>query len=203
MLRNLLTSVIIWIYDAYKNFVSIPNYKIEHSSMEYFIENDKPYSLHGKFWENESTKWDGLFDEHYTEFTDMNYRTETKPEHINKVIIRIKYWYNDKLYKYLTYDTNHAWPPKEASGVFFNVPLTSAMLMDSNDKPVKDILGKIKRYAGPRGDFHKENVKISDMLYYDMETLRTQYPTIKLKNAIGKVKNVSTTTDYITDLFVL
>lgn len=203
MLRNLLTSVIIWIYDAYKNFVSIPNFKIQHSSMEYFIDNDQTYSIDGPFWESESTKWDGLFDEHYTEFTDMNYRQETTPEHINKVIIRIKYWYNDRLYKYLTYDTKHEWPPKETKGVVFSIPLTSAFLMDTDDKPVKDILGKIKRYAGPRGDFHGEKVKISDMLYYDMETLRTLYPSIKLRNAIGKVKTISTTSGYITDLSVL
>jgi len=75
--------------------------------------------------------------------------------------------------------------------------------MDIDDKPAKDVLGKIKRYAGPRGDFHRENVKISDMLYYDIDTLKTMYPTIKLTNVLGKVKSVSTVHDYVTDLFVL
>ena len=203
MLRNLLTSVIIWIYDTYKNFVSIPNHKIEHASMEYFTTNDKKYSINGPFWKNESDKWDGLFDEHYVESKDMDYTSEDTPENVIKTIIRIKYWYNDKLYKYLTYNTKHEWPPPQEKHVVFNMPLTSAYLMDVDDKPAKDILGKIKRYAGPRGDFHRENVKISDMLYYDIDTLKMMYPTIKLTNVLGKVKSVSTVHDYVTDLFVL
>ena len=125
------------------------------------------------------------------------------PERVEKAIIRIKYWYNDKLYKYLTYDTKHEWPPKQGKDIVFNVPLVSAHLVDADDKPVKDILGKVKRYAGPRGDFHGEKVKISDMLYYDMDTLKTMYPAIKLRNIFGKVKIVSTITGYVTDLFVL
>ena len=99
---------------------------------------------------------------------------------------------------------NHEWPPKRVPGIVFHMPLVSAQLMDIDDKPVKDVLNKIKRYAGPRGDFHgNKNVKISDMLYYDVDTLRTMYPTIKLKNVLGKVKSVSTVDDYVTDLFVL
>lgn len=203
MLRNLLTTVIIWIYDTYKNFVSIPNHRILHSSMEYFIDTDKDYSVEGQFWENESKNWDGLFEEHYAELKDMAYRFEDTPANVNKTIVRIKYWYNDKLYKYLTYNTGHEWPPKESKDIVFNIPLVSANLVDTDDKPVKDVLGKIKRYAGPRGDFHGEKVKISDMLYYDIDTLKTMYPAIKLKNVFGKVKTVSTITGYITDLTVI
>ena len=202
MLRNLLTTVIIWIYDTYKNFVSIPNHRILHSSMEYFIDNKKSYVVEGDFWKREMEKWDGLFDEHYVESKDMMYRGYKTPENIKKTIIRIKYWYGDKLYKYLTYDTGHEWPPKQCEDMVFNIPLVSAHLVDADDKPVKDVLGKIKRYAGPRGDFHGEKVKISDMLYYDMETLKTMYPAIKLRNVFGKVKTVSTIDGYITDLTV-
>jgi hypothetical protein len=202
MLRNLLTTVIIWIYDTYKNFVSIPNHRIMHSSMEYFIGSNSDYSVKSQFWENESKKWDGLFDEHYVESKDMSYRGHKTPNNVRKVIIRIKYWYNDKLYKYLTYNTGHAWPPEQAEDMVFNIPLVSAYLVDAGDKPVKDVLNKIKRYAGPRGDFHGEKVKISDMLYYDIETLKTMYPSIKLKNVFGKTKNVSTVDGYITDLTV-
>lgn len=203
MLRNLLTSVILWVYDTYKNFVSIPNHKIECVTMEYVTGTDKIYSADGPFWKNEMIKWNEFFNEHYAEFNDLNYTAEETPSNVKKAIIRIKYWYNDKLYKYLTYNTKHEWPPTQENHVVFNMPLVSAYLMDADDKPVKDILGKIRRYAGPRGDFHREEVKISDMLYYDVDTLRTMYPTIKLKNVLGKVKSVSTVDDYVTDLFVL
>ena len=70
--------------------------------MEYFIDNRKPHLLEGEFWTNEMKKWDGLFDEHYAETKDMTYRGYRPPTNVNKTIIRIKYWYNDKLYKYLT-----------------------------------------------------------------------------------------------------
>ena len=123
-----------------------------------------------------------------------------KYENIKKTINRVKYWYNDKLYKYITYDTKLTWPPKETSGMTFNMPLTSAHLIDPDDKPMKDVLNKIKRYAGPRGNFHGQEVKISDMLYYDIETLKEFYPKIKLKNVLGLTKIVSTTEDCITDL---
>jgi len=203
MLRNLLTTVIIWIYDTYKNFVSIPNHRVLHSSMEYFIDGRNPHLIEGEFWADEAKKWDGLFDEHYVETKDMTYRGYMPPTNVNKTIIRIKYWYNDKLYKYLTYNTGHDWPPEETKDIVFSIPIVSAHLVDADDKPVKDVLRKIKRYAGPRGDFHGENVKISDMLYYDMDTLKTMYPAIKLRNLFGRVKTVSTITGNITDLTVI
>lgn len=104
------------------------------------------------------------------------------------------------MYKYLVNDLDHKWPPENISGVIFNIPIVTAVLLDSDDKPVKDLLNKIKRYAGPRCNFHGQKVKISDMLYYDDETLELEYPSIKIKNAIGMVKKVSTVDGYITDL---
>ena len=60
---------------------------------------------------------------------------------------------------------DHPWPPPRKSGVVFNMPIVSAVLLDSDDKPVRDLLNKIKRYAGPRKDFHNEKVKIRDICY--------------------------------------
>ena len=97
---------------------------------------------------------------------------------------------------------DHPWPPPRKSGVVFNMPIVSAVLLDSDDKPVKDLLNKIQRYAGPRKDFHNEKVKIRDMLYYDIDTLENEFPKIKLKSAIGMTKIVSTVDGCITDLRV-
>lgn len=202
MLRNLLTTIIVWVYDTYKKFVSIPDHSVYSACIEYFTDNNKEYTQVDDVWSNEVEKWDGSFSEHYMDLTGIDYRKTTVPEHVKKTIVRVKYWYNDKLYKYLTYNMNHEWPPHNKSGIVFNIPLISAEILDQDDKPVKDILKKVKRYAGPRGDFHGERVKISDMLYYDMETLKSEYPKIKLKNALGKVKILSTHEDYITDLRV-
>ena len=202
MIRNLLTSVIVWIHQTLKSINAKPDYKIIDVSMEYYLDITKtPYEL-DDFWESEHEEWDGETEEFYKDLNTINYKNTDIPNNVTKTTVRIKYWYNDIMYKYLTYDMNHQWPPERKSGVVFNIPIVSAQLVDSDDKPVKDLLNKIRRYAGPRCDFYNQHVKISDMLYYDIETLGNEYPKIKIKNALGMIKTVSTVDGYLTDLRV-
>jgi hypothetical protein len=202
MLVNLLTNVIIWVYGTLKYITSRPDYKIADTSMEYFLDTTKTPTDLDEFWEEEREEWDGETESYFKTLNFTEYKNTSVPENVTKTLVRIKYWYNDTMYKYLTCNMNHEWPPERTQGILFNVPIVLAQLLDSDDKPVKDLLNKIKRYAGPRGDFHNEKVKISDMLYYDMETLETEYPKIKLKNALGMTKIVSTIDGYVTDLRV-
>jgi hypothetical protein len=180
MLVNLLTNVIIWVYGTLKYITSRPDYKIADTSMEYFLDTTKTPTDLDEFWEEEREEWDGETESYFKTLNFTEYKNTSVPENVTKTLVRIKYWYNDTMYKYLTCNMNHEWPPERTQGILFNVPIVLAQLLDSDDKPVKDLLNKIKRYAGPRGDFHNEKVKISDMLYYDMETLETEYPKIKL-----------------------
>lgn len=201
MLGNLLTNVIIWVYDTVKTIFSVPDYKIIDESMEYYIDNDITPEELDDFWENEYCEWDGITETFYKNLNNVNYKNTIIPINVKKTIVRIKYWYNDKMYKFLTNDLNHEWPPKQVSGVVFNMPIVRAQLLDSDDKPVKDVLNKIKRYAGPRGDFYGDKTtKIRDMLYYDDETLKLDYPNIKLKSALGMIKKVNTENGCIIDL---
>jgi hypothetical protein len=202
MLVNLLTNVIIWVYGTLKYITSRPDYKIADTSMEYFLDTTKTPTDLDEFWEEEREEWDGETESYFKTLNFTEYKNTSVPENVTKTLVRIKYWYNDTMYKYLTCNMNHEWPPERTQGIVFNVPIVLAQLLDSDDKPVKDLLNKIKRYAGPRGDFHNEKVKISDMLYYDMEMLETEYPKIKLKNALGMTKIVSTIDGYVTDLRV-
>jgi len=202
MLVNLLTNVMLWVYGTLKYITSRPDYKIADTSMEYFLDTTKTPTDLDEFWEEEREEWDGETESYFKTLNFTEYKNTSVPENVTKTLVRIKYWYNDTMYKYLTCNMNHEWPPERTQGIVFNVPIVLAQLLDSDDKPVKDLLNKIKRYAGPRGDFHNEKVKISDMLYYDMETLETEYPKIKLKNALGMTKIVSTIDGYVTDLRV-
>ena len=202
MLVNLLTNVIIWIHSTLKSINSKPDYKIADTSMEYFLDTTKTPIELDDFWKEEHDEWDGETESYFKTLNFTEYKNTSVPENVTKTLVRIKYWYNDTMYKYLTYNMNHEWPPERKSGVVFNIPIVSAQLLDSDDKPVKDLLNKIKRYAGPRGDFHDQKVKISDMLYYDLETLETEFPKIKLKNALGMIKYVNTLDGYVTDLRV-
>tara|TARA_B000000477_G_scaffold17469_1_gene14986 strand:- start:298 stop:819 length:522 start_codon:yes stop_codon:yes gene_type:complete len=172
--------------------------------MEYFLDYTKtplPEEL-DEFWYEERNEWDDETESVFKTLNFSNYKDTTIPENVTKTVVRVKYWYNNMMYKYLTYDMDHPWPPPRKSGVVFNMPIVSAVLLDSDDKPVKDILNKIRRYAGPRKDFHNEKVKIKDMLFYDTDTLENNFPRIKLKSAIGMTKVVSTVDGCITDLQV-
>jgi len=200
MFIKLLSDVIIWVYDRIKYVVSKPDYRIIDQSMEYTIDNNIIPEELSDFWEDEYDEWDGETETFYKNLNGIDYNQSVVPNNVTHIILRIKYWYNDKMYKYLVNDLDHKWPPENISGVIFNIPIVTAVLLDSDDKPVKDLLNKIKRYAGPRCNFHGQKVKISDMLYYDDETLELEYPSIKIKNAIGMVKKVSTVDGYITDL---
>jgi hypothetical protein len=73
------------------------------------------------------------------------------------------------------------------------------VLVDEDDKPVRDITSKVKRYAGPRGDFEGSEVRIRDLLFYDEDTLNKSYPKIQITNALGMKKVISTLTGTTTD----
>ncbi len=203
MVINFLTNVILWAYERIKSVTSKPDYKIIDQSMEYFIDNDIIPEELDDFWLDESiNEWDGITETFYKNLNNVNYKNTTIPKNVKKILVRIKYWYNDKMYKYMSYDMDHEWPPARKSGIVFNMPITSAQLLDSDGKPVKDLLNKIKRYAGPRGDYNNQQIRISDLMYYDMETLENESPTIKIKSPLGMVKHVNTVDGYITDLSI-
>ena len=73
-------------------------------------------------------------------------------------------------------------------------------IVDHDDKPQIDITEKVKRYAGPRNDFHGQRVLLEDFLYYTRKTLESQFPKIILTNSLGMKKIVFTTQGYTTNL---
>jgi|TARA_B110000008_G_scaffold256921_1_gene274713 hypothetical protein len=83
--------------------------------------------------------------------------------------------------------------------MIFNLPLSSAVLLDEGDKPVKDLLCKISRYAGPFSDFYNEKIEIKDMFWYEDSTYE-KFPKIKIKNIVGMNKTIDVKTGYISDL---
>jgi len=204
MLRFFLSSVIIFIYDMYKKISSIRDYTIQKIEMEYQIDHEKEIDNLEGFWVNESKSWDDSLDEYYINLTNINFRNVAVPSNVKRIIIRVKYWYNDKLYKYITREVDHTWPPKRREGMIFNMPIVSAHLIDDDGCEVQDVLQKVIRYKGPHGEFSgSEKIKITDMLYYDYHTLKTDIPKIRLKNALGRIKTVSTVDGYLADLKVI
>jgi len=200
LLQNFLINTI-YVFKSFINFLTYrPDYKIIDRQLEYWVEHEKDYVSTNEFWEEESTEWDKHIDSYVTTFGPEG--VPPPPSVVSKMIIRIKFWYNNQIYKYISYDREYKWPPEKNTNFHFHVPLTSAYLLDSNDTPIKDLLGKIKRYRGPHCDFYNQNIRIYDMFYYDEDTLKTSFPKILLKNIFGISKTVSTSDGYIKDLSI-
>jgi hypothetical protein len=201
-LRNLLSHLIIWVYSIYRNLFDKPDFRVVSKELEYFIDPKIEYVVdEGGFWHKESKSWkDEILDNYFVDVTNEPYYVEKIPANVTKTILRIKYWYGNKQYKFITNNIMTKWPVTFENAISFNIPLVSATLLDVNNEPVRNITNKVRRYSGPKNDFHGEDVPIKDMLYYEEDTLKNEYPKIKLVNAIGMSKTVSTYEDVITSL---
>jgi hypothetical protein len=196
MLFKLLSSVLYY----YKKLVTPRDYQIISEELEYTIDYRKKYDIEDDFWREESVDWDGVMHEFYVLATGKNFRHTIIPQNVDNVILRIKYWYNGKIYKVITSDINFVPSEPKSNDVRFSIPLSRAWLLDQDDKPVRDITEKVRRYAGPRNDFHGQDVKLVDFLYYTQKTLKDEYPKLLLLNTLGMKKLVLTLKDSTTDL---
>jgi hypothetical protein len=198
MLTNLLTSVICAIYRTYKRFVTIPDYTIIKEELEYIIDHRRKFLIDDLFWEHESRGWDTSLHEYHTDVSEHSFRNTCIPQNITKILLRTKYWYNNKNYKFITYNISEKVP--KVDNISFSIPFSKAVLLDADDKPARDVTEKIRRYAGPKNDFHGSDVLIKDMLYFTNETLKNEYPKIKVTNIMGLSKTIDTLTGSISDL---
>jgi hypothetical protein len=196
MLFKLLSSVLYY----YKKLVTPQDYRIISEELEYTIDYRKKYDIEDDFWREESVDWDGVMHEFYVLATGKNFRHTIIPQNVDNVILRIKYWYNGKIYKVITSDINFVPSEPKSNDVRFSIPLSRVWLLDQDDKPVRDITEKVRRYAGPRNDFHGQDVKLVDFLYYTRKTLKDEYPKLLLLNTLGMKKLVLTLEDSTTDL---
>ena len=186
------------------------DYSIDDIYVEYFVDHSKDFSIETTehpLWVRQSYEIEPTTDSYVIDEKDLERAglsigdpIPTLPEAVTKILIRISYWYGNRMYKFLTYNNEYTWPPKKANTMSFHIPLTSAQLLDCDDKPVKDVLEKIRRYAGPNSDFYGEKVMIKDMLFYNEDRLKNEIPRIKLKNCFGMMKTVDTLTGLMTDL---
>lgn len=188
------------VFFIFRKLTTYPDYYITSEEIEYELERDIKYQVEDKFWEDESKSWDGILDQYHVNVTGKKFRHTSIPQNVKYIILRISYSFNGHIYKAITNDINFKPGEDTDTTMSFNVPLTSAWLVDHDDKPVRDITEKVKRYIGPRGDFHKQNVSLYHFLYYDIETLEERFPKIIVKNTLGMKKVISTINGFTTDL---
>jgi len=197
MLFKLLSTI----FYFYKKLITPNDYSIISEEIEYKIDHDMKYRIEDDFWEKESKSWgDGILDEYHCYVTNKPFRYTIIPQNVNNLILRVKYYYGGKVYKAITQDINFVPGKCEQSNMIFSIPLSQAWIVDHDDKPRIDITEKVKRYAGPRNDFHGQRVPLEDFLYYTRKTLESHFPKIILINSIGMKKVVLTTREYTTNL---
>ena len=122
------------------------------------------------------------------------------PQNVKWTILRVRYYFNGKRYTAISNDLNFKPGEGEDTAMHFSIPLNNAWIVDQDDKPMRDITEKIKRYSGPRNDFHGQKVPLEHFLYYDRDVLKDRFPKIVLTNTLGMKKVLSTLNDFTTDL---
>lgn len=196
MLFKFLSTVIFW----YKKFTTYPDYHIISEELEYKIDYRIKYYIEDDFWLQESKDWDGILEEFYVLATGKSFRNTIIPQNVKNLVLRVKYWYGGKIYKAISTDIKFKPGEKDHNGMNFTIPISNAVLVDHDDKPRVDITEKVKRYAGPRNDFHGECVPLQSFLYYTKKMLEKKYPKIIISNSLGMKKILLTTEDFTSNL---
>jgi hypothetical protein len=197
MLTKLLSSIFFF----YKYLTTPRDYSIISEEIEYAVDHDMKYQIEDEFWLNESKDWeDEVLDEYYVNATGKKFRHTMVPQNIQWIILRVRYYFNGKQYTAISNDIDFKPGDNEDNSMHFSVPFSSAWVVDHDDKPVRNITEKVKRYSGPRNDFHGQKVSLEHFLYYDRDVLEKQFPKIILKGTLGLQKIVSTLDGFTTDL---
>ena len=197
MLTKLLSSIFFF----YKYIVTPKDYSIISEELEYAIDHDLDYLIEDDFWMDESKDWeDEVLNEYYTNVTGKKFRHTIVPQNVKYTILRVKYYFNGKKYVAISSDINFKPGQGEDSAMHFSIPLSSVWIVDHDDKPVRDITEKVKRYSGPRNDFHGQKVPLEHFLFYNKDTLKDKFPKITLSNTLGMKKTLSTLDDFTTNL---
>lgn len=197
----MLTKLLSTIFFFYKYLTTPRDYSIISEEIEYGVDHEMKYQIEDDFWLEESKDWeDGILDEYHVVATGKKFRNTMIPQNVNWTILRVKYYFNGKPYTAISNDINFKPGESEDSAMHFSIPLSSAWIVDHDDKPMRDITERVKRYSGPRNDFHGQKVSLENFLYYDTDILKDRYPKIILTNTLGMKKTLSTLDDYTTDL---
>ncbi len=193
--------MLITFLSSLKEFFTPKDYRIVSEELEYTVDHDIKYQIEDPFWAEEAHDWDdGILDTYYVK-RPKGFRHTVVPQNVTRTILRIRYYFNGVVYKAISNDISFR-PGEEVddTDMHFSIPIRSAWLVDHDDKPMRNITEKVRRYAGPRNDFHGQKVPLEDFLYYDRSILEDLYPSICITNTLGMKKTVSTLNGFITDL---
>jgi len=171
--------------------------------MEYQIsDEDADEDITHEMWNQESQFWFQDRKKFYANVTNQDDYRDHIPKRVKNIVLRIRYWYNGKIYKIATNNLNLKLPEDLNTEFSFSIPLSTVYLVDDDENPLEDITERVKIYAGPKNDFHGQEIFIKDFLNQDEDELINKFPKVKLTNSLGMSKVLSSSTNKITDLKV-
>lgn len=166
-----------------RRFLAPSKYAITRVMLEYDSSGEQCCDTDSTFWKNEERFWEPEYEENECNITWI-YKNRLSvypyPSCVSNVTYRVSYSHDGKLYRYVTRNHDHAWPPKKVPG--FNPPIKDAVAT-MYDGTVTDVLKKFSRYAGPNSDFHGETLHLSDVV-------GEQCVSVTLTNILGKQSTV-------------
>ena len=148
---------------AYKNFL------IVSKAMDYTVVDPEKVETGNKFWEAQREKWIPIHSMYSAGVSENQENYKPIPGGVTECQIRIKYYYNNKLYMYVSDDVDYEWPPKKPSLMKFSMPIKNAVLLNDEGVPVKNITGDAKSFTNHFGKFqnpymYHSKIRITDVL---------------------------------------
>lgn len=160
---------LLYIIHVFREFTRPKDYTIRKILLEYNI-NDSNIKPTNKFWETQKSQvWHELPDIYIVDVKNKVYLPI--PDGIENCILKIVYVFNNKEYIYATVGSEYKWPPVKTN-VNFVLPIKNAVLLNSNNRPVKNITAELNQFAGPRCDFHGIQVPLYEMIDKPFTKLR-------------------------------
>jgi hypothetical protein len=157
---SLLSQLLDFLYSFIQLF-KYKDYTIRRVQLEYTVIKNEG-SMTGEFWSSQQKNWNLLPDIFTVDVKDHIFLP--LPECVQDPILKISYIFNSREYMYATSDMKYSWPPKKTTTMQFVLPYKQAVLLNSDDVPVKNITEQFNQCAGPRFDFHGAPVPLSSMI---------------------------------------
>jgi hypothetical protein len=172
-IKKICMTIFYW-WNLFISFFKPVNNEIEKVFMEYTLSNHDTRTGKNKFWNQEMKYWSKHSNEYWTDIT-YYYKPEIfeklvkkMPSNIENYILQIKYYSNNKLYKFITRNpTNYDWPPKQQQGMKFVMPIDKAYILDTLGNQLTVVTDKVKKCAGPKFNFHNQKIKVKDIFDYE------------------------------------
>lgn len=162
----------------WKSLTQYKNNDIVAASLEYNLKDTNTKSSKHIFWKKEMKYWSQFSTNYWVDVTNY-YKPKIYENLINKMptnienfILNIKYFYNGKIYTFISRNNNkYTWPPPRSNSIKFTLPIQSAFILDENGKVIKDVTNKIKKCIGPQNNFYNQKIKACDVTTIEFDTL--------------------------------